>query len=216
MLSEAAAVSANAAMGALVVSALAGLVGVRIVIGFLLAIGPLLIACLLFEGSRGLFMGWLRALVGTLIAAIAVPAVLALQNGRLDLLVYRLRQEHLDMEKLWSQVRQALALVTHSAQDAAFSTSGTGGPVRNWGGRLGAWLADASYFLFGFSAWWCLAAGLRAWVSALAGWMRAEGDDARPAPAATSIEPLGPPPAGEAPGVVGEFSEVALWGVGVP
>ena len=79
VLSEAAAVSANAAMGALVVSALAGLVGVRIVIGFLLAIGPLLIACLLFEGSRGLFMGWLRALVGTLIAAIAVPAVLALQ-----------------------------------------------------------------------------------------------------------------------------------------
>ena len=79
VLSEAAAGSANAAMGALVVSALAGLVGVRIVMGFLLAIGPLLIACLLFEGSRGLFMGWLRALVGTLFAAIAVPAALALQ-----------------------------------------------------------------------------------------------------------------------------------------
>jgi hemerythrin-like domain-containing protein len=48
------------------------------------------------------------------------PAVLALQNGRLDLLVYRLRQEHLDMEKLWSQVRQALALVTHlDAQNTA-------------------------------------------------------------------------------------------------
>ncbi|MFY9184830.1 MAG: hemerythrin domain-containing protein [Limnohabitans sp.] len=48
------------------------------------------------------------------------PAVLALQNGRLDLMVYRLRQEHLDMEKLWSQVRQALALVAHSdAQNRA-------------------------------------------------------------------------------------------------
>jgi len=30
----------------------------------------------------------------------------------------------------------------------------------------------------------------------------------------TSIEPLGPPPAGAAPGVAGEFSEVALWGGG--
>ena len=70
-----------------------------------------------------------------------------------------------------------LALVTHSAQDAAFSTSGTGGPLHNWGGRLGAWLADASFFLFGYSVWWCLLAGLRAWVSALARWMRAGSQD---------------------------------------
>ena len=40
-----------------------------------------------------------------------------------------------------------LALVSYSAQDAAFSTSGTGAAIHNWGGRLGAWLADASYFL---------------------------------------------------------------------
>ncbi len=70
-----------------------------------------------------------------------------------------------------------LALVTHSAQDAAFSTSGNGGPLRNWGGRLGAWLSDASFFLLGYSVWWCLAAGLRAWVSALARWMRAGAQD---------------------------------------
>lgn len=65
-----------------------------------------------------------------------------------------------------------LALVSYSAQDAAFSTSGGGLPPRNWGGRLGAWLADGSYFLLGFSAWWCFAAGVRAWLSALAHWMR--------------------------------------------
>ncbi|MEJ6024342.1 DNA translocase FtsK [Ramlibacter sp. PS4R-6] len=67
-----------------------------------------------------------------------------------------------------------LALLSYSAQDAAFSTSGAGGPARNWGGRLGAWVADASYFLLGFSAWWCLAAALRAWLSTLARWMRGE------------------------------------------
>lgn len=65
-----------------------------------------------------------------------------------------------------------LALVSYSAQDPAFSTSGTGAAVANWGGRLGAWLADGSYFLLGFSVWWCFAAGVRAWLSTLARWMR--------------------------------------------
>jgi S-DNA-T family DNA segregation ATPase FtsK/SpoIIIE len=67
-----------------------------------------------------------------------------------------------------------LALVSYSAQDAAFSTSGTSLATRNWGGRLGAWLADASYFLLGFSVWWCFAAAVRAWLATLARWMRGE------------------------------------------
>jgi S-DNA-T family DNA segregation ATPase FtsK/SpoIIIE len=67
-----------------------------------------------------------------------------------------------------------LALASHSALDAAWSTSGAGGPVHNWGGRLGAWLSDASYYLLGFSAWWCVAAGIRAWLSGLARWMRSD------------------------------------------
>ena len=69
-----------------------------------------------------------------------------------------------------------LALVSYSVDDPAFSTSGSSAIVQNWGGRFGAWLADGSLFLLGFSAWWCLAAGVRAWLSTLAGWMRA-GDD---------------------------------------
>jgi DNA segregation ATPase FtsK/SpoIIIE, S-DNA-T family len=75
-----------------------------------------------------------------------------------------------------------LALASYSAQDAAFSTSGTGAAVRNWGGRLGAWLADASYFLLGFSVWWCFAAAVRAWLATLAHWMRGgeEHGDAQP------------------------------------
>jgi S-DNA-T family DNA segregation ATPase FtsK/SpoIIIE len=67
-----------------------------------------------------------------------------------------------------------LALVSYSAQDAAWSTSGTRGDplVANWAGRFGAWLADGSYFALGFSVWWCVAAGVRAWVASLARWMR--------------------------------------------
>jgi hemerythrin-like domain-containing protein len=42
------------------------------------------------------------------------PAALALQDGRLDLLVYRLKQDHLEMEKSWAQVSKALARVAHS------------------------------------------------------------------------------------------------------
>ncbi len=67
-----------------------------------------------------------------------------------------------------------LALVSHSTQDPAWSTSGVSGTVRNWGGRLGAWLSDMGFFLLGFSAWWCVAAGVRAWLAALARWMRSE------------------------------------------
>ena len=47
-----------------------------------------------------------------------------------------------------------LALLTYSPFDPAFSTSGAHGPLANWGGRLGAYLADASYYVFGLSAWW--------------------------------------------------------------
>ena len=67
-----------------------------------------------------------------------------------------------------------LALVSYSAQDAAWSTSGAldAPQVTNWAGRLGAWLADGSYFALGFSVWWCVAAGVRAWLSSLARWMR--------------------------------------------
>ncbi|RYF31232.1 MAG: DNA translocase FtsK [Comamonadaceae bacterium] len=71
------------------------------------------------------------------------------------------------------------ALMSYSQQDAAWSTSGSAEntdalalSIRNLGGRFGAWLADASYFLFGFSVWWMLAAGARLWLASLARWLR--------------------------------------------
>jgi DNA segregation ATPase FtsK/SpoIIIE, S-DNA-T family len=65
-----------------------------------------------------------------------------------------------------------LALWSYQPTDPAWSTSGSGPGVRNWVGRAGAWLADLAYFGFGYSAWWCLAAGARAWLVGLARWMR--------------------------------------------
>lgn len=67
-----------------------------------------------------------------------------------------------------------LALASYSAQDPAWSTTGAGGgAVANWMGRLGAWLADGSYFVLGASVWWCVAAGVCHWFASLARWMRA-------------------------------------------
>jgi len=76
------------------------------------------------------------------------------------------------------------ALLSYSPQDAAWSTTGSSeaasvlkagdAVTRNWGGRLGAHLADASYFLFGFSVWWALAAGVRAWLGSLARGLRSQ------------------------------------------
>ena len=71
-----------------------------------------------------------------------------------------------------------LALLSHSLADPAWSTTGTATEVGNWGGRLGAILADWSYYLFGFSVWWCFLVGVRAWLSALAGWIRGTRADA--------------------------------------
>ena len=68
-----------------------------------------------------------------------------------------------------------LAILSYSTLDAAWSTSGSGAALHNRGGKLGAWVADASYYLFGFSVWWCLAAAVRAWLAGLAGWLRHEG-----------------------------------------
>ena len=66
-----------------------------------------------------------------------------------------------------------LALMGYSTQDAAWSTSGgLQSTTQNWGGKSGAYLADASYFLLGFSVWWLLAASLTGWLALLARWLR--------------------------------------------
>ena len=80
-----------------------------------------------------------------------------------------------------------LALASHSASDAAWSTSGDGSGLHNHAGVLGAWTADLLYFTLGYSAWWLPVVALRAWLSALARWLRSEQS---PSPAAPQ-QPIG-------------------------
>src|SRR5271157_5527290 len=54
----------------------------------------------------------------------------------------------------------ALILATYHKTDAAWSYSGSGGPIQNKGGVIGAWLSDLLLYLFGLSAWWWVVAGV--------------------------------------------------------
>ncbi|HSX54265.1 MAG TPA: type IV secretion system protein [Sphingomonas sp.] len=67
---------------------LGGVVGafasVRIVAGLLLALAPFFIAFLLFDSTRGLFEGWLRALLGAALGALGVSIVLGIELALLE------------------------------------------------------------------------------------------------------------------------------------
>jgi S-DNA-T family DNA segregation ATPase FtsK/SpoIIIE len=69
-----------------------------------------------------------------------------------------------------------LSLVTHSPLDPAWTTSGNIAPIKNWGGRLGAWLGDVSFFFAGYSILWMFAAALMTWLNALATRLRTESE----------------------------------------
>ena len=73
-----------------------------------------------------------------------------------------------------------IALLSHSLADPAWSTTGSRDDVRNWAGRLGALLSDGSFYLLGFSVWWCVAAAARAWLAGLARWLRVGRDEPTP------------------------------------
>jgi len=59
----------------------------------------------------------------------------------------------------------ALVLGTYHKTDASWSFSGSGAPLQNKGGVVGAWVADLLLYLFGLSAWWWVIAGVVVVVS---------------------------------------------------
>jgi type IV secretion system protein VirB6 len=65
-------------------STIAALGIVRLAGGMLLALAPLFAGFLLFETTRFLFMGWLRALVGTVLGGLAVAIVLGVEMAILE------------------------------------------------------------------------------------------------------------------------------------
>ena len=54
----------------------------------------------------------------------------------------------------------ALILGSYTRSDPGFSFTGTGAPIANRGGVVGAWLSDLMLYLFGLSAWWWVVGGL--------------------------------------------------------
>ncbi|MBL8334158.1 MAG: DNA translocase FtsK 4TM domain-containing protein [Rubrivivax sp.] len=92
-----------------------------------------------------------------------------------------LRRQAVLLAGLVGLVLLLLALLTYHPGDPAFTTSGSGDPVRNKAGAAGAWLADILYFAFGWSAWWLLPVAGRAWLSSLARSLRG-GQAAAPMP----------------------------------
>lgn len=78
----------NFALGGSRVGFLIGAIGafalVRLAAGLLLALGPLFIGFLLFDGTRGLFEGWARALIGTALGALATAIVLGVELALIE------------------------------------------------------------------------------------------------------------------------------------
>jgi type IV secretion system protein VirB6 len=82
------------------IGAIAGLGGVRLIIGLLLAVGPFFVAFLLFDNTRSLFEGWIRVLAGAALASVATSIVLGVELALLepwlaDLLARRSAEEWL-------------------------------------------------------------------------------------------------------------------------
>jgi type IV secretion system protein VirB6 len=68
----------------LLLSSLGVILVAKIVLGFLLALGPLFIAMLLFESTRGVFEGWLRASLAFAFAPLAVTVLLGVALTMLE------------------------------------------------------------------------------------------------------------------------------------
>lgn len=67
-----------------------------------------------------------------------------------------------------------LAMVSHDRFDPAFTTTGERVLPVNWVGAFGAHASDLLLLAFGWSAWWLLLVGARAWLAALARWLRGQ------------------------------------------
>jgi type IV secretion system protein VirB6 len=59
--------------------ALGTLAGMRLIAGLMLALGPIFIAFLLFQSTRGLFEGWIRVLAGAALGALGTAILLGIQ-----------------------------------------------------------------------------------------------------------------------------------------
>lgn len=66
------------------IAAIGALAAVHLVSGLLLALGPFFIAFLLFESTRGLFEGWVRALAGAALGALGTVATVGVELALIE------------------------------------------------------------------------------------------------------------------------------------
>jgi type IV secretion system protein VirB6 len=64
--------------------AVGALGSVKLIAGLMLALGPFFLAFLLFDGTRGLFEGWLRVLAAAALAALGTAVVLGVELALLE------------------------------------------------------------------------------------------------------------------------------------
>jgi len=135
---------------------------------------PALVAGFLFSAGRRLFKRFLHSLTQGFVfengvdsdIILRMPSVSdkagATHPGPLPPGISALLRETRWLALLALALYLALALFTYHKADPGWSHSVDVETVRNAGGRIGAWLADILFYLFGVSAWWwvvlCVAA----------------------------------------------------------
>jgi type IV secretion system protein VirB6 len=66
------------------ITAIAGIAGVRAVAALMLALGPFFMAFLLFDSTRSLFEGWVRVLAGAVLSTVGVTIALGLEMSLME------------------------------------------------------------------------------------------------------------------------------------
>lgn len=94
------------------VSAVGGYVITRLLAGLLLALGPLFIAFLLFDATRGLVEGWLKALAATVLGTLAASMILGMELVFLEQWLSRLISVRLSNVAIPAAPAQLLATTT--------------------------------------------------------------------------------------------------------
>jgi type IV secretion system protein VirB6 len=77
-------IALGAARVLFLISTLGGLIILRFAAAILLALGPIFVAFLLFDATRGWFAGWLRGLMATMIASFGVAILLGIELALLE------------------------------------------------------------------------------------------------------------------------------------
>nr|MBA3810765.1 type IV secretion system protein [Caulobacteraceae bacterium] len=95
----------------LLLSTLGVLLAIKMVLGLLLAVGPIFIALMLFQTTRGLFEGWLRASLAFALAPLAITVILGVDLTVLEPFLLRLRDQLAQKDYSTAPVYALLILV---------------------------------------------------------------------------------------------------------